>query len=143
MGTAKVEVGKVRRSWELPGMSEEEVAFDRRFVARHGVALVAMGEAQQSYQRDVSPGMLHGSGEPFVFFYFAQPSRLCARLRSTDVQPGRSLLCIGTFFLVVVQQAFHRYAKILRYFKECRAAWHVAWIVRHAPHRVDRNVSST
>jgi|SRR5579885_1954375 hypothetical protein len=134
MGTAKVEVGEVTGSWGLLEMSEEEVAFYQRFVARHGGSLVAMGEPKESYRLDFPPGTLRKSGEPFAFFYFTQPGSLCARLRPADAQPGLSLPCVGTFFLVVVQQAFHWNAKILRYFKESRAAWHVAWIVRHTPY---------
>src|SRR5579883_3601500 len=83
---SKINVGEMRRLWGLLGMSEEEMAFDRRFVARHGGALVAMGEPQDSYRRDVSPGTLHGSGEPFAFFDFMQPGRLCARRRPTGAQ---------------------------------------------------------
>ena len=56
MNTAKIEVGEVRGSWGFLGMSEEEVAFYRRFVARHGGALVAMGEAKDSYRLDFPPG---------------------------------------------------------------------------------------
>ncbi len=56
MNTAKIEVGEVRGSWGFLGMSEEEVAFYRRFVARHGGALVAMGEPADSYRLDFPPG---------------------------------------------------------------------------------------
>src|SRR5579885_1369454 len=56
MNAAKIEVGEVAGSWGFLGMSEEEVAFYRRFVARHGGALVAMGEAKDSYRLDFPPG---------------------------------------------------------------------------------------
>ena len=56
MITAKVEVGEVRGSWGLLEMSEEEVAFYGRFVARHGGALVRMGETEESYRLDFPPG---------------------------------------------------------------------------------------
>jgi len=62
MGTAKVEVGEVTGSWGLLEMSEEEVAFYQRFVARHGGSLVAMGEPKESYRLDFPPGTLRKSG---------------------------------------------------------------------------------
>ncbi|HLG79021.1 MAG TPA: hypothetical protein VKX46_21595, partial [Ktedonobacteraceae bacterium] len=74
---SKINVGEVRGSWGFLGMSEEEVAFYQRFVARHGGALVAMGEPKESYRLDLPPGMLHRSAR--VFSYFAQPGSLCAR----------------------------------------------------------------
>jgi hypothetical protein len=95
MHGAKINGGEMRGSWGFLGMSEEEVAFYQRFVARHGGALVAMGKAQKSYRRDFSPGTFHGSGESFVFFDFAQPGRLCTRLRSVGAQSGRSHFSIS------------------------------------------------
>ncbi len=56
MHGTKIEVGEVRGSWGLLEMSEEEVAFYQRFVARHGGALVRMGEPADSYRLDFPPG---------------------------------------------------------------------------------------
>jgi hypothetical protein len=56
MHGTKIEVGEVRGSWGLLEMSEEEVAFYQRFVARHGGALVRMGETEGSYRLDFPPG---------------------------------------------------------------------------------------
>jgi hypothetical protein len=53
---SKINVGEVRGSWGFLGMSEEEVAFYQRFVARHGGALVALGEPKDSYRLDFPPG---------------------------------------------------------------------------------------
>src|SRR5579883_2565643 len=150
---SKINGGEMRRLWELPGMSEEEVAFYQRFVARHGGALVAMGKAQKSYRRDFSPGTLHGSGEPFAFFDFMQPGRLCTRRRPTGAQPGISPVCdtraasagtllsLRVFFLInFVIQLFHRNTQVLGYASQGDICWSIGWIVTHAPDHVDREV---
>ncbi len=150
MHTAKIEVGGVAGSWGFLEMSEEEVTFYRRFVARHGGALVAMGEPKKSSRLDFPPGMLHGSAR--VFFYFAQPGSLCARLRSTDAQPGLShscnkraasagmLLLLRTFLLVIIIQIIHRNAQELSSFRQCRTCWIIGGIIYHTASHTKRNI---
>ena len=152
MNAAKIDVGEVRGSWELLGMSEEEVAFDRRFVARHGGALVAMGKAQKSYRRDFSPSTLHGSGEPFAFFDFMQPGRLCTRLRPTGAQLGLSPVCdtraasagtllfLRVLLLVIIIQVIHRDAQKLSGFRQCRTCRIVGGIIYHPASHTKRNI---
>jgi hypothetical protein len=150
MGRAKIEVGEVRGSWGLLERREEEVAFYERFVARHGGALARMGETEESYRLDFPPGTLHGSAR--AFFYFTQPGCLCARLRSTDAQPGHwhscnkraasagMLLLLRTFLLVIIIQIIHRNAQELSSFRQCRTCWIIGGIIYHTASHTKRNI---
>src|SRR5579883_2659511 len=81
-----------------------------------------------------------------------RPGSLCARLRSTDAQPGLSHFCdkraasagrllfLRAFLLVIIIQIIHRDAQELGGLRQCRTCRIVGGIIYHTASHTKRNI---